>query len=66
MDLTTDSKMGRGGHRFIFPSLRNSEILECLRELGIEMTKTELLEPANNREKLRNVFLKLVRNDGLS
>lgn len=55
MDLTTSSAPA-----MIFPVLKNSNILECLDELGIEFSKTELLEPAKHREKLRQVFTQLV------
>ncbi|GAX18674.1 kinetochore protein Nuf2 [Fistulifera solaris] len=55
MDLTTSSAPA-----MIFPVLKNSNILECLEELGIDFSKTELLEPAKHREKLRQVFTQLL------
>lgn len=47
--------------QFIFPVLKSADILQCMTELDIEITKTELAEPQRHRDRLRKVFLKLVR-----
>lgn len=40
--------------------MKNSEILQCLEELNIDMSKTELTEPERFKEKLRKVFWQLL------
>lgn len=42
--------------QFIFPHLRHSDILQCLSELGIELTKAELMEPGRHRDRVKKVF----------
>jgi len=42
--------------QFIFPVLKSAEILQCMAEIGITLSKTELTEPQRHKEKLRNVF----------
>jgi kinetochore protein Nuf2 len=47
--------------QFIFPLLKNAEILQCMTELGIEMiSKTELAEPHRHKEKVRKIFWQLL------
>lgn len=56
MDLT-------GSHattQFIFPILRHSDILQCMSELGIELTKAELVEPGRHRDRVKKVFVQLL------
>jgi len=48
--------------QFIFPVLKNAEILQCLDELGIEVCKTELAEPQRHREKVRKIFWQLLEH----
>ena len=45
---------------FIFPVLKNAEILQCLEELGIDVCKSELAEPQRHREKIRKIFWQLL------
>ena len=54
MDLTTNSS---SPSTYIFPLLKNSDILQCMSELGIEMNKAELAEPIRHKERVRKVFL---------
>lgn len=56
MDLST------GPPTYIFPILKSSEILQCLSEIEVPLTKQELTEPARHKEKLRGVFLAMVRS----
>lgn len=46
--------------QYIFPVLKSSEILQCMQELGIEMSKAELTEPQRHKEKVRKVFWQLL------
>jgi kinetochore protein Nuf2 len=46
--------------QFIFPILKSGEILQCMKELGIEIQKVELTEPQRHKEKLRKVFWQLL------
>lgn len=57
MDLTTNSS---APSTYIFPLLKHSDILQCMSELGIEMTKAELAEPNRHKERTRKVFLQLL------
>ena len=59
MDLTSSS--ASGPTQFVFPILKSVDILQCMSELGIEMTKQELAEPQRHKEKLRQIFMCLVR-----
>jgi hypothetical protein len=59
MDLTSNSSAHSS---YIFPLLKHSDILQCMSELGIEMTKAELAEPVRHKERVRKVFLLLVRS----
>lgn len=67
-DYSTPSKKRGGGNdtvshtHFIFPVLKNVEILQCLDELGIEVCKTELAEPQRHREKIRKIFWQLLEH----
>ncbi|MFN9980875.1 MAG: hypothetical protein ACK53Y_13200, partial [bacterium] len=45
---------------FSFPSLKNSEILDLLANLGIPFTEEELLEPSRQRDTVRNLFILLI------
>lgn len=45
---------------YIFPVLKNSEILTCCSELEIELTKAELTEPHRHRDHIRKVFWQLL------
>lgn len=56
MDLTT-----QGAGAYSFPILKSSEILTCIEELGIELSQQELTDPIRHREKLRTVWLSMVR-----
>lgn len=46
--------------QFIFPVLKSAEILQCMTELGIELSKVELAEPQRHKEKVRKVFWQLL------
>ena len=48
--------------QFIFPVLKSADILQCMTELGIEMTKAELTEPHRHKDKVKGIFLQLVRS----
>jgi len=54
MDLTTSTPLNS------FPPLKMSDILDCMRELGMELTKQELLEPSRNKERVRQIYIYLV------
>lgn len=56
MDLTTS----HNPTHFIFPVLRHSDILQCMSELGVELTKAELVEPSRHRDRVKKVFIALV------
>mmetsp|Transcript_51113 Transcript_51113/g.105136 ORF Transcript_51113/g.105136 Transcript_51113/m.105136 type:complete len:462 (+) Transcript_51113:70-1455(+) len=68
MSYSTPAKKRGGGvetvshTHFIFPVLKNAEILQCLDELGIEVCKTELAEPQRHREKIRKIFWQLLEH----
>lgn len=55
MDLTTNNKSS-----YSFPLLKNAVILQCLSDLGLEITESELMEPNRHRESVRSVFLMFV------
>ena len=57
MDLTTNSSTPSS---YIFPLLKHSDILQCMSELGIELTKAELAEPSRHKESTKKVFLQLL------
>lgn len=65
---TTPGKKRGGGvetvshTHYIFPVLKNAEILQCLDELGIEVCKAELAEPQRYREKIRKIFWQLLEH----
>jgi kinetochore protein Nuf2 len=46
--------------QFIFPVLKSAEVLQCMTELGIEVSKIELTEPHRHKEKVRKVFWQLL------
>jgi hypothetical protein len=58
MDYTSGGTPVAG---FIFPVLKASEIQQCMSELGTELNVDELQDPSHHKEKLRKVFLFLVR-----
>lgn len=68
MSYSTPAKKRGGGvetvshTHYIFPVLKNGEILQCLDELGIEVSKTELQEPQRYREKIRKIFWQLLEH----
>mmetsp|Transcript_71597 Transcript_71597/g.108136 ORF Transcript_71597/g.108136 Transcript_71597/m.108136 type:complete len:467 (+) Transcript_71597:59-1459(+) len=47
--------------QFIFPLLKTGEIVQCMSELDIELTKAEMMEPQRHKEKVRNVFWQLLQ-----
>ena len=47
--------------QYIFPILKHADILQCMSELGVELTKAELVEPQRHKERVRRVFVALVR-----
>ena len=51
---------------YAFPILKSQEIILCIEEIGIELTQQELSDPIRHREKLRTVWLALVRAEKLS
>ncbi|KAI2491833.1 Nuf2 family [Fragilaria crotonensis] len=57
MDLTSASHPTT---QYIFPILRHSDILQCMSELNIELTKAELVEPARHKDRVRNVLMQLL------
>mmetsp|Transcript_42424 Transcript_42424/g.48191 ORF Transcript_42424/g.48191 Transcript_42424/m.48191 type:complete len:459 (-) Transcript_42424:249-1625(-) len=56
MDLTTSHIPSH----YVFPVLRHSDILQCMSELGVELTKAELVEPIRHRDRLKKVFVALL------
>ena len=46
--------------QYIFPVLKNTEILTCCSELELELTKAELTEPQRHRDRIRKVFWQLL------
>ena len=46
---------------FMFPVLKFTQITECLEELEIELTKAELSEPVRHRDRLKQMWLEVVR-----
>ncbi|CAJ1936457.1 unnamed protein product [Cylindrotheca closterium] len=46
--------------KFVFPVLKSANILQCMTELGIELTKEELTEPTRHKDKIRKVFWQLL------
>lgn len=46
--------------QFIFPVLKSADILLCMAELEIELSKAELSEPHRHKDKIKKVFLILV------
>ena len=44
-----------------FPILKPFEIIHCIKELEIDFSEPELLDPIRHKEKLRTVWLGLVR-----
>jgi hypothetical protein len=69
MDYISHHHMGAGNLNTVkvinFPLLKVQEIIECLAEMNIEVTETELEEPARYKDKLRSVFERLVRKKAL-
>lgn len=63
-DFSTPSKKGGvdtiSHTHYIFPVLKNSDILQCMSEVGIEVSKTELTEPQRHKDKVRKVFWHLL------
>jgi hypothetical protein len=57
----SSSHMSSTPPAYIFPVLKAADILQCMFELGMEMSKIELAEPARHKEKLRKVYWHLVR-----
>lgn len=59
LDYSTPAK-ARGmetiNAQYIFPLLKNSEIVQCMSEVGIDMTKSELTEPHRYKDKIRKIF----------
>eukprot|EP00554_Chaetoceros_debilis_P013495 CAMPEP_0194111468 /NCGR_PEP_ID=MMETSP0150-20130528/10464_1 /TAXON_ID=122233 /ORGANISM="Chaetoceros debilis, Strain MM31A-1" /LENGTH=459 /DNA_ID=CAMNT_0038800909 /DNA_START=142 /DNA_END=1521 /DNA_ORIENTATION=+ len=53
MDLTANQQ-------YSFPICKNAEILECLLEVGIELSEAELTEPGRHKDKVRAVFSSLL------
>ncbi len=46
--------------QYIFPMLKNAEILTCCSELEVELNKAELTEPQRHKERIRKVFWQLL------
>jgi kinetochore protein Nuf2 len=46
--------------QYIFPVLKNADILICCSELELELTKAELTEPQRHRDRIRKVFWQLL------
>lgn len=63
-DYATPSKKGGvdtiSHTHYIFPVLKNSDILQCMSEVGIEVSKTELTEPQRHKDKVRKIFWHLL------
>lgn len=45
---------------FMFPVLKFNEIVQCLEELEIDITKQELSEPLRHRDRLRQMWFMVV------
>ena len=58
MDL---SHTGAPLQGFIYPILKPADIIQCLSEIGIEISRDELQNPGHHKEKLRKIFTALVR-----
>ncbi|KAG7348039.1 Nuf2 family protein [Nitzschia inconspicua] len=63
-DFSTPSKKGGvdtiSHTHYIFPVLKNSDILQCMSEVGIEVSKPELTEPQRHKDKIRKIFWHLL------
>ena len=53
-------RVHRSTATYIFPTLKLSEILQCLEELEIPISKQELTEPSRHRDKLRQMWIRVV------
>ena len=60
MDLTTTYNRV-GELKFQFELLSLDEIVSCLGELGIEITKDDIKEPSGHKDKIKTVWHALVR-----
>jgi hypothetical protein len=60
MDLTSTTPMSVSRKAFQFPVLKPAMIIQCLAELGCEITKEELEEPQHHKEKIRKIFMTMV------
>ena len=47
--------------RSMFPILKNATILKIMEEVNVPLTEMELTEPGRCRERVREVFVQLVR-----
>lgn len=54
MDFTTSPS------QFIFPVLKSADILLCMSELEIDLSKAEISEPHRHKDKIKKVFLILL------
>lgn len=45
---------------YLFPVLKSKDIVECLTELGLEITKDELLDPQKHKEKVKHIYAQLL------
>lgn len=57
-------QLGGGGQQqtsYCFPILKNAVILTCMTELGFDMTESELLEPQKHKDRIRSIFVALLK-----
>jgi hypothetical protein len=52
---------GLGTAQYCFPILKSQEILSCIGEIGVDVTQPELANPIRHKEKLRLIWLAMVR-----
>jgi hypothetical protein len=48
--------------QYTYPNLEAGEIVQCLLELELDITRQQLQEPKDHKEKIRVIFLKFVSN----
>lgn len=58
--LSASTKKKEPEQTFSFPLLKSGEILQCLTELQVPMTESELMEPEKNKPALRKATIHLI------
>ncbi len=52
---------GGSSSSIVFPVLKNAVILQIMQEVNVPLTEMELNEPNRCKERIREVFVQLVR-----